>query len=240
MPALPRFKRYSPMRRAMVATLAGTGLTAGLGVLVRSGRARAAAEIPAGGSCVVTPSFMEGPFFVDERLNRSDLTSGAAHAGVAQGLPLRLNVEVSAAGGTCAPLAGIQVDVWHADALGAYSDVGAQRGQPFLRGYQVTDPSGRVSFRTVYPGWYPGRAVHIHVKARAYDAGGNRTLEFTTQIFFDEATNDAVLASAPYNRRGRRDTTNAQERVTRDLVAATSNDADTRGLVASFPLSLRV
>ena len=111
------------------------------------------------GACVLSPAMTEGPFFVDEGLNRSDVTAGATHAAVTEGVPLLLEVAVVGARSGCAALAGVRVDIWHADANGDYSDVGAQRGRQFLRGYQVTDASGKVAFRTIYPGWYPGRAV---------------------------------------------------------------------------------
>ena len=152
------------------------------------------------GACVLSPAMTEGPFFVDEELNRSDVTAGA------EGVPLRLELSVVAARRDCAPLAGVRVDIWHANAHGEYSDVGAMRGRNFLRGYQVSDASGKVVFRTTYPGWYPGRAVHIHVKTPA----------LTTQLFFDEAVTERVIAVPPYNTRGTRFTRNARDGIFRD------------------------
>ncbi|MGG2339430.1 intradiol ring-cleavage dioxygenase, partial [Salmonella enterica] len=95
--------------------------------------------------------------------------------------------------------------------IGAYSDVSANGtvGQTFLRGDQATDANGLVTFTTIYPGWYSGRAVHIHLRARVYDAAGNTTYNFTTQLFFDDTVTDTVFASGPYNSRGTRDTRNA-------------------------------
>ena len=87
-------------------------------------------------SCVATPEETIGPYFVDERLNRSDLTSGTTRRGVVDGVPLGLELAVyEVSGGACAPLSGAQVDVWHADALGTYSDEAAlgTRGQTYLR-----------------------------------------------------------------------------------------------------------
>ena len=81
----------------------------------------------------------------------------------------------------------------------------------YLRGAQATDASGIVRFTTIYPGWYRGRTVHIHVMARYYDDAGNTTYQFTTQLFFDDATSDVVLANYPYNTRGNRDTTNRND-----------------------------
>ena len=174
--------------------------------------------------CSVSPSMTEGPYFVDERLNRSDLTAGATHAAVTQGLPLELDINVVSSHATgCLPLGGIQVDVWHADAAGTYSEFGSGAGQSFLRGYQVTGANGRVSFRTIYPGWYAGRAIHLHVKARLFSAAGNKTFEFNTQLFFDEAVNDIVNARAVYNTRGTRTTRNAQDDIYGGQTAALVN-----------------
>jgi len=164
--------------------------------------------------CVVTPALTEGPYFVDERLNRSDLRSDPATGGVRPGVPLNLLVKLSqiSTGGACTALAGALVDVWHCDALGVYSDISAQGtvGQKFLRGYQVSDANGEARLVTVYPGWYPGRAVHIHFKVRTNPAGATG-LEFTSQMFFDEALTDIVHAQAPYSTKGRRNTTNATD-----------------------------
>ena len=59
------------------------------------------------------------------------------------------------------------VDVWHADAGGDYSGVGSLQGETFLRGIQTTDANGDAAFTTIFPGWYRGRAPHIHFKVRS-------------------------------------------------------------------------
>jgi protocatechuate 3,4-dioxygenase beta subunit len=152
--------------------------------------------------CIVRPAQTEGPFYVDEKLERSDIRSDPASGDRRPGAPLDLAFTVSrlAAGG-CAPLAGAIVDVWHCDAAGAYSDVRdggrSTAGQRFLRGYQTTSAAGLARFTTIYPGWYEGRAVHIHFKVRT--AQGQ---EFTSQIYFDEAVTDRAHAQAPYAGRG--------------------------------------
>ena len=94
------------------------------------------------------------------------------------------------ADGDCAPVSGAQVDIWHANASGLYSDVAANgtTGHKYLRGYQVTDADGVADFVTVFPGWYTGRAIHIHFKIRKGD------LEFTSQLFFEEATMATVVS----------------------------------------------
>jgi protocatechuate 3,4-dioxygenase beta subunit len=179
-------------------------------------------------SCLLTPTLTEGPYFVDERLNRADITGGQT------GVPLRLNISVyRATTSVCSLLPGVQIDVWHANGLGAYSDIAAlgTTGQTFLRGYQVTDANGLASFTTLYPGWYMGRATHIHLKARIFNAAGNVTLEATTQLFFDDNVTDIVYAStAPYNTRGARDTRNAQDNIyngNSNLVLALSGSSTT-------------
>jgi len=174
-------------------------------------------------SCVVTPEETIGPYFVDERLNRSDLTGGTTRRGVVDGLPLGLATSVyEVRGGACSPLSGVQVDVWHADALGVYSDEAGlgTRGQTFLRGYQVTDEEGAVTFRSIYPGWYSGRTVHVHVLVRVFDASGSTALQLATEMYFDDATTDGVLAAAPYDSRGRRDRTNATDSLYRGSLEA--------------------
>ncbi len=165
-----------------------------------------AANAPA---CIVRPEQTEGPYFVDEKLNRSDIRNDPSDNSTKPGVPLRLEFQVSRiAGGACAPLSGAIVDVWHCDALGVYSDVrdsqSDARGQKFLRGYQQTNTNGTAEFLTIYPGWYGGRAVHIHFKIRDA-AQGRRAQEFTSQLYFDEAVNDQIFKQAPYNsKRGRR------------------------------------
>jgi protocatechuate 3,4-dioxygenase beta subunit len=129
--------------------------------------------------------------------------------------------------------------VWHADALGTYSDEAAlgTRGQTYLRGYQITDDEGAVTFRTIYPGWYSGRTVHIHVLIRVFDVSGNTALQLTTQMYCDDAITDAVLAGAPYDSRGRRDQTNSTDSLYRSsLEAALARSGD--GYDATFRIGL--
>lgn len=164
-------------------------------------------------NCVVTPQETEGPYFVDERLNRADVRSDPATGKIKGGLPLTLDLGVFKVDGqTCSPMQDAQVDIWQCDAEGAYSDVAQNNttGQKFLRGYQLTGASGRVNFTTIYPGWYQGRTVHIHFKVRT-GSGSSTAYEFTSQFYFDDALSDQVFANAPYNTRGRRTTRNAND-----------------------------
>ena len=161
-------------------------------------------------SCVVRPALTEGPYFVDEMINRSDIRSDPSDGAVKDGAPLNLTVRVSQIDGSgCTPLVGAQVDIWHCDAAGIYSDVSDPgfntSGQKFLRGYQVTDENGTVQFTTIYPGWYQGRAVHIHFKIRTGLAEGEASFyEFTSQWFFDESLTDQVHSQQPYAEKGQR------------------------------------
>ena len=174
-------------RRQAVALLATTGAMS----LTRGWAATEASP-----TCVVLPHQTEGPFFVDEQLERSDIRSDPETRAVKAGAPLALAFAVSQLSGRrCAPLAGAQIDVWHCDALGAYS----LNGQKFLRGYQRTDEAGNARFLTIFPGWYAGRAVHIHFKIRA---PGDR--EFASQLYFDDRLTDRVHATEPYGARGQR------------------------------------
>jgi protocatechuate 3,4-dioxygenase beta subunit len=193
----------------------------------------------------VRPAQTEGPFFVDNRLDRSDIRSDTASGVVKAGVPLQLAFHVSQlTGSTCAPLAGAQVDVWHCDALGAYSDTrdgrGNTEGQTFLRGYQVTDDAGLARFTTIYPGWYQGRAVHVHFKVRT-NPSGSGGLQFTSQLFFDESLTDQVFTQPPYSSRGRRDTTNTTDGIyqgggTQLLVPLSSSGG---GYAGTFNISVR-
>jgi protocatechuate 3,4-dioxygenase beta subunit len=199
-------------RREVLALLGAAGTGA---FLVAPGRGHA--QIP---SFVVAPKLDEDPYFVDEKLNRSDIRSDPADKTLRPGWPLRLTLRVSqlTAAGACAPLGGAIVDLWQCDASGRYSDVLDQndrfdtRGQKFLRGHQVTNNRGIVRFTTIFPGWYPGRAVHVHLKVRTSPSARGGA-NFSTQLYFEDALIDRVHAKAPYAIHGRRDTPNDQDEV---------------------------
>jgi protocatechuate 3,4-dioxygenase beta subunit len=114
--------------------------------------------------------------------------------------------------GSCTPLTNAKVDIWHADSQGIYSGVrDAGTGQNnFLRGYQMTDDNGTVQFTTIYPGWYEGRAIHIHAKVRTFD-GSNETLEWTSQFYLNNSINEQVHTQPPYNNHGPVDVTNEED-----------------------------
>jgi protocatechuate 3,4-dioxygenase beta subunit len=194
----------APAQPTAAARTAGEGVApAATATATSSGVSAAATALP---SCVVIPELTEGPYFVDEQLNRSDIRSDPGGAPAREGVELSLTVNVlSVAGGSCSALSGAMVDIWQCDALGAYSDVvdTAQgfntRGQKWLRGLQTTNVNGQVKFTTIYPGWYPGRATHIHFKVRKDNE------EFTSQFFFDDALSNQINDGfAPYSQKGSR------------------------------------
>jgi protocatechuate 3,4-dioxygenase beta subunit len=212
------------------------GLLGGVGAALIAGRSLAAV------SCTPRPEQEEGPFFSDRNLQRPDIRTDAGGAARA-GIPLELTVNVGReAGSSCAPLTGARVDIWHCDAAGAYSDFQPEgtAGRTFLRGYQVTDGGGTARFTTIYPGWYRGRAVHIHLKVRSAAPGG-RMAEFTSQIYFDDRLTDEIHALPPYAARGQRSVRNTQDGLFRgggqSLVLEVARSG--AGYAGTFDLGLR-
>src|SRR4051794_25425035 len=151
-------------------------------------------------SCVLAPEMTEGPYYLDLDLVRSDITEGQP------GAPLALSMTVVDADG-CTPIAGATVDVWHANATGDYSGVNGTTGT-FCRGTQRTAADGTCAFATIYPGWYQGRAIHIHVKVHV---GGD--VVHTGQLFFPDDLNAQVARRSPYSTRGLPDTTDADDSI---------------------------
>jgi len=157
-------------------------------------------------ACVLSPEMTQGPFATAGDKLRRDVREGRPGTH----LSLRTRVlDVS----TCQPIRGAAVDIWHCDAGGTYSAFAQEgtAGRTFLRGIQKTDRNGLAVFETIYPGWYSGRAVHIHV--RVY-LGGN--IVHTGQLFFPDALTDTVYQRAPYRGRGSRDTRNAADSIFRN------------------------
>jgi protocatechuate 3,4-dioxygenase beta subunit len=170
----------------------------GLSAIIMAGMTSTRAWGQGPRSCVLTPEAGEGPFYLDPKLQRSDITSGQP------GAPLQLSLQVVRTG-DCATLAQARVDVWHADALGLYSGYEKQSGvggvstkpaigQQYLRGTQFTDAGGNVQFRTIFPSWYGGRTPHVHFKVFL---GGNEVV--ASQIFFpDEISREVFAQWQPY------------------------------------------
>lgn len=192
-------------RRSLLRALAASPLALALPAAVQ-------AEVTAAGLissdvCMLQKEVTEGPFYLDPKLVRADISEGKP------GLPMQLRLQVVTA--DCVPVVGARVDVWHCDALGVYSGVrnlggGADTsGETFLRGTQATDSNGIAAFQTRFPGWYPGRTTHIHYKVFLDE----KTL-LTSQIFFDEAVNAAIYEdNEAYARDEERDMLNGQDRI---------------------------
>jgi protocatechuate 3,4-dioxygenase beta subunit len=203
--------------------LTGAAATLGLGLAAAkslSAEERLATTLPGAKVCILTPEAVQGPFYFDPKLVRADITEGR------QGAPLALTLQVVSAK-DCATLEGARVDLWHADGQGIYSGFRGQgddgistRGATFLRGTQFTGPDGQVRFTTIYPGWYPGRAPHLHFKV-LLDAASL----VTGQLYFpDDLSARIYEGRAPYNeRKAKRDILANEE----DFIFQDQGGADT-------------
>jgi protocatechuate 3,4-dioxygenase beta subunit len=195
-------------------------------------------------TCVVRPEQTEGPYYVDTGLERSDIREER------EGVPLELTFNVSRVdqgdASACGPLAGAVVDVWHCDAAGEYSGVEDNaagdfdtRGETYLRGYQVTDENGVARFSTIYPGWYQGRAVHIHFTIRD-SPESQQGYEFTSQLYFDDALTDEVQSQGAYAEKGPRDLRNGEDGIYQgggdELLLDLTPDGE--GYAATFDIAL--
>ncbi len=177
--------------------------------------------------CILTPQATEGPFYFDTNRIRQNIIEDRV------GSPLRMSIRVMRVDDGCAPLKDALVDIWHTDAGGLYSGYPGQpggqdtSGQTFLRGAQVTDADGIALFDTIYPGWYPGRTVHIHFKVRY----GDNTYA-TSQFYFPDDFTDRVYSRTPYSDRPNRTTRNANDSLLRgdpaesNLLASVMEDGD--------------
>lgn len=195
-------------RRRALATLAGSGAAAA----APASAAPAVQADAAPAMCLLTPQQVEGPFYFDPGLVRTDIREDR------EGVALRLALQVVDAA-TCRPIAGARVDVWHADAHGCYSGYRGQSdahdvstvGATFLRGTRMTDDAGRVLFDTIYPGWYRGRTAHVHFKVFL-----DRTSVLVGQLYFPDALSEYIYTKIPpYSSRAERDTINRTDMVLR-------------------------
>jgi protocatechuate 3,4-dioxygenase beta subunit len=188
-----------------------------------------AADFAALGTCLVFPELTEGPFPSIEQMERRDITEGMA------GHPLRVGIQVVDA--SCSPVPGARVEIWHCDVDGDYSSYqdgatadDAGEGTTFYRGYQTANADGIVEFLTSYPGWYRGRAVHIHSTIHIDDS-----TVLATQYLFEDTLNDEIMSQGVYATYGSPDTTNAEDGVTRGvadistLIMTASEDAEIAG-----------
>ena len=231
-------------RRSALSALLGSAAGSGL---MRTANAEetapSAAPAPATqpvGACTLLPQAVEGPFYFDPKLVRADIAEDRP------GAPVQLELRIIESG-PCTPISNVRVDIWHADAAGAYSGYDRQgdrgdvstKGNTFLRGTQIANDDGRVTFRTVYPGWYPGRTPHIHVKVFL-----DQTTLVTGQIYFPDTLSEKIYTTrAPYNVRSHADTTNATDFLFREgekegggIVLAIAEEADR--IVASLVIAV--
>lgn len=217
---------------------AGIGLAFGCGANTATGPSSPSATTAPNASttastnatCAVTPTETAGPYPSLVDLFRSDIRETKA------GTPLTLTIKVVNAGSNCAPVPGAAVEIWQCDAVGNYSSYGSQTGQTYLRGIQTTNANGEVTFTTIYPGWYQGRATHIHAEVTI----GGRSIK-VTQIAFPESINNTVHATGVYASRGSNPTTNLQDGIFADSLSAelvTPVGSPVSGYTAAFQIGI--
>lgn len=179
------------------------------------------------GGCIVTPEETEGPYpyaggEINNPLQRIDVTGGQT------GVPLTLNFNIVNTNNSCAAVAGARVDIWHCNKDGYYSGYANQPGisgtqsyvgQTWLRGYQLADTNGKAQFTTIYPGWYSGRATHIHIEVYV-----NNVLKKTTQITFSDSVSDVVHTSSLYAAHGVNTTRNTADSIFNNSATDLANE----------------
>jgi protocatechuate 3,4-dioxygenase beta subunit len=221
---LTRRRTLTRLGGLVAASFGAAGLEAALSRPAEGARTGLAAVAAGLVTCVLTPEQTEGPYYVDTEKVRRDIREGKP------GLAMLLRTTVVDAS-TCKPIKGAAVDVWHCDAGGAYSGVDGDTGT-FLRGIQRSDARGLTTFLTIFPGWYPGRTTHVHVKVHL---GGN--VVHTGQIYFPESAVATAAKRSPYRLRGEPDTRNAADAIYRNggskSLARMSRDSSGR-LVAAL------
>lgn len=232
-------------RRYLLKGIGALGLTS---MLPASAYARAAAGLPRSrgatgrdfAACWLTPASTAGPYYFDIGELRADIRRDSKTDVLHDGIPLALTMRVVNA--DCQPVAGVLVDIWHANRGGLYSGYvqphGDTVGEDFLRGTQLTDAQGECRFVTSYPGWYPGRATHIHFKVRLSSMS-----YVTSQFAFEDRVNAEVYDSALYSARGQNPTTNAADGVFRDatpehLLLTVTEDSATGGYAGTFTIGI--
>lgn len=181
------------------------------------------------GVCSLAPSQTEGPYYLNLNLLRTNITEGKP------GLPMKLVLRVVEAA-TCNPIPNAAVDVWHADHLGVYSGVAQQGtvGLTYLRGVQFTNAGGIVRFDSIFPGWYPGRTTHIHVKVRP-----TATTELTSQLYFGDALANRVYLLQPYASHGPKNTLNAQDGIySAAMLMGVQRDPTTGGMITGLTIGV--
>ncbi len=233
-PDQPRgITRRTALRRLGAGGLALPGLGLAAGTVVPAEEAFPAT------ACTLTPELTEGPYYLDLLKVRKNITEGKS------GIRLDLRVKVIDSS-TCKAMDDVAVEIWHADAGGTYSGFSAEgtAGKTYLRGLQVSGEDGVAAFRTIYPGWYPGRAIHIHLKCHvggrvssATYSGGS--VEHTGQLFFRDATSDKVMQLSGYRKSGTR-TRNSADSIYADKGSGSVVALSRRGSVLASGFTGRV
>ena len=183
-------------------------------------------------SCAVTPTETIGPYPSLTDLIRSDIREGKS------GTPVTLTITVVNVNNSCSAVANANVEIWQCDAAGNYSEYGTQRTATYLRGIQTTNAGGQVTFTTIYPGWYQGRATHIHAEVVLNGASVK-----VTQLDFPESVNAVVYGTGVYASRGANPTSNASDNVFADSIAselATVAGDPANGYTATFRVGVSV
>ena len=219
-------------RREVLALLGSAGAAAAVGCGDDS--TPTAPDITTGGTnaCAVTPTEVIGPFPSLTDLFRSDIRDGKT------GVALTLTLKVVNVNNGCAAVPNANVEIWHVDAAGNYSQYGTQVTQTFLRGIQTTNANGEVTFTTIYPGWYQGRATHIHLEVTV-----NGVSRKVTQIAFPESVNNAVHTSSVYLSRGTNPMSNASDSIFADSLSSelvTPTGSVVNGYTASYQVGIAV
>ena len=150
-------------------------------------------------SCAATQALTEGPYYSTDTPVRSNIISSQAG--------IKTTFTITVVDTSCKAVKGAKVDIWHANAAGQYSAVEGNT-QNFLRGTQTTNAKGQVTFTTIYPGWYPGRTMHVHFKVWK---NGQQVL--TSQFFASDANNAKIYAKGAYASRGNQDTSLAADHI---------------------------
>lgn len=154
-------------------------------------------------TCTTTQSLTEGPYYSTDTPVRSNIAVGQSGT--------KAKFTITVVDSSCKAVKGARVDIWHANASGKYSAVEGVAGN-FARGTQTTNSKGQVTFTTIYPGWYPGRTMHIHFKVWR-----NGSEVMTSQFFASDADNAKIYASGSYASRGNQDTSLTRDRIYNEL-----------------------
>ena len=181
-------------------------------------------------TCAVTPTETVGPYPSRTDMFRSDIRENRS------GTLLTLTINVVNVGNACAAVPNADVEIWHVDAAGDYSQYGSQTAATFLRGIQTTNASGQVTFTTIYPGWYQGRATHIHVEVTM----SGRSIK-VSQIAFPETVNNTVHTAGVYASRGTNPISNQSDGIFSDSLGSelvTPVGSPSSGYTATFQIGV--